>query len=522
MFTRSGTAWSQQAKLIASDGSTSDRLGSAVALAGDIALVGAASDDIGANSDQGSVRTFDVAANDFPLAHNDVTDISFTSLAAALLPATSGQQITATEAAWRTAGNLDTAGRSLILRSSGDLRTSSTSTLTLGGSSSLNTDSGNVVEINGQLRAQDFVDVYAADFTLGSRGILTARTNSSLTINAPAANLDGQTRAEQGAALTFAGSALAIGPTTLAFGSTLTAGGVFENIDALSITDATVAAPLLFNRSTFNVFGGCAIFGSFTNNAGAVTTIRGETLYVFGSLTNNGTIIGTICSNCRNGDPDLDVTGTLALGPAASLLLPFDQSVVSVGGDFDCAINSNSRYDMHLATLQLEGAAAEQTLEVMSADIGPVAAGLDRTLAGHYPVGTLRIGPAPSTARLVDTHDNDLAGQGSCEALYVDHIIIDAGSRLINTTCRVYYNTASVQGTVDVPANLIQIGVPPTCDPDFNQDGNVDQDDIECLAQVVAGDPSCSPNDPDFNRDGNVDQDDIDVLAQVVAGAPCP
>ena len=60
------------------------------------------------------------------------------------------------------------------------------------------------------------------------------------------------------------------------------------------------------------------------------------------------------------------------------------------------------------------------------------------------------------------------------------------------------------------------------CDGDFNGDGNVDQDDVACLAQIVAGDPSCSANDPDFNRDGNVDQDDISALAQVVAGAPCP
>ena len=62
----------------------------------------------------------------------------------------------------------------------------------------------------------------------------------------------------------------------------------------------------------------------------------------------------------------------------------------------------------------------------------------------------------------------------------------------------------------------------PSCDPDYNQDGNVDQDDIACLAQLIAGDTSCSPLDPDFNRDGNVDQDDIDALAQVVGGAPCP
>ncbi len=60
------------------------------------------------------------------------------------------------------------------------------------------------------------------------------------------------------------------------------------------------------------------------------------------------------------------------------------------------------------------------------------------------------------------------------------------------------------------------------CDPDYTGDGNVDQDDIACLAQIVAGDRSCSLSDPDFNGDGNVDQDDIDVLAQVVAGAECP
>ncbi|MDX2131914.1 MAG: hypothetical protein SFY69_07680 [Planctomycetota bacterium] len=66
-------------------------------------------------------------------------------------------------------------------------------------------------------------------------------------------------------------------------------------------------------------------------------------------------------------------------------------------------------------------------------------------------------------------------------------------------------------------------GVPGVaCEPDFNQDGNVDQDDVGCLAQVVAGDPSCSAQDPDFNRDGNVDQDDLSALAQVIAGAPCP
>ncbi|MDX2130738.1 MAG: hypothetical protein SFY69_01640 [Planctomycetota bacterium] len=63
----------------------------------------------------------------------------------------------------------------------------------------------------------------------------------------------------------------------------------------------------------------------------------------------------------------------------------------------------------------------------------------------------------------------------------------------------------------------------PPCDPDINADGNVDQSDIECLAQAIAGNSGCSPcADPDFNRDGNADQDDVFTLEQVVAGQPCP
>ncbi|MDX2130746.1 MAG: choice-of-anchor D domain-containing protein [Planctomycetota bacterium] len=68
----------------------------------------------------------------------------------------------------------------------------------------------------------------------------------------------------------------------------------------------------------------------------------------------------------------------------------------------------------------------------------------------------------------------------------------------------------------------VVVEVLPGCDPDFNRDGNVDQDDVSCLAQAVAGDPTCSDADPDFNRDGNVDQDDIEALTQAVAGAGCP
>jgi hypothetical protein len=58
VFTRSDTTWSEQAHLIASDGAAEDGFGGSVALCGDIALIGASSDDVNENADQGSAYAF--------------------------------------------------------------------------------------------------------------------------------------------------------------------------------------------------------------------------------------------------------------------------------------------------------------------------------------------------------------------------------------------------------------------------------------------------------------------------------
>lgn len=60
------------------------------------------------------------------------------------------------------------------------------------------------------------------------------------------------------------------------------------------------------------------------------------------------------------------------------------------------------------------------------------------------------------------------------------------------------------------------------CDPDINQDGNSDQDDVAYLVNVIGGGSDPVGINPDFNGDGNADQDDISLLVNVVAGAPCP
>ncbi len=58
IFFFNGTNWVQQQKLLASDGAANDRFGTDVSISGNFAIVGAPSDDNGANVDQGSVYIF--------------------------------------------------------------------------------------------------------------------------------------------------------------------------------------------------------------------------------------------------------------------------------------------------------------------------------------------------------------------------------------------------------------------------------------------------------------------------------
>ena len=58
VFVRSGTAWSLQQHLLAGDGAAVDEFGSAVALDGDTAVIGAWSKTIGSNVQQGAAYVF--------------------------------------------------------------------------------------------------------------------------------------------------------------------------------------------------------------------------------------------------------------------------------------------------------------------------------------------------------------------------------------------------------------------------------------------------------------------------------
>jgi hypothetical protein len=67
VFIRSGGAWTQEAKLVAAEGALEDFFGYSVAVSGDTAIVGAYLDDVGANVDQGSATVFTRSGNTWGL-----------------------------------------------------------------------------------------------------------------------------------------------------------------------------------------------------------------------------------------------------------------------------------------------------------------------------------------------------------------------------------------------------------------------------------------------------------------------
>ncbi len=74
VFTRSGTTWSQQAKLTA-DGAAGDQFGGRVALSGDTALIGARlDDDVVKGVDSGSAYLFDINRDEAPTGMDVVVE----------------------------------------------------------------------------------------------------------------------------------------------------------------------------------------------------------------------------------------------------------------------------------------------------------------------------------------------------------------------------------------------------------------------------------------------------------------
>jgi hypothetical protein len=430
--------------------------------------------------------------DDFVL--NVTKDQFHATIADAIGAAAGGDLLVATPARFTAETAIDFDGVALTLASIVEFVQPAAGWYVLADGGGLAAPTGQDITLFGELRVLfgDRVDLAAETVTVEIGGVLTLETGAVTDVVAASGLTNLGAISMPGAALGVTGG-LANGA-----GGTITGYGDIA-ADVINDGDATYQADT-------------QLVGDYGNNG--TTTVQNGTLTIAGTLTDNGTIVGDIAGGAApmGAAPGLSVLGDYVAGADASLLMG-GPATVTLGGHFDIAIDDHLRYDMADAQLRLIG--LDQELELMSVDIGPDDAGLDRSVPGHYPVGTLRI--EQTTVELVDDHDNDGQGQALCEAFYVQSLVVEAGATLVTGGCPVYYVTAQIAGDVDDPVNLVPIVVSPPCPWDLDGGGGVDVTDF--LALLAAW--GTNPGDPaDFDGDGVVGTADFQVL--LAHWGPCP
>jgi hypothetical protein len=196
----------------------------------------------------------------------------------------------------------------------------------------------------------------------------------------------------------------------------------------LSPGTLTIASNVLIHGQVGSVSGGAII------NQGTITSdTAGGTLKV-SNLTNQGTLQATAGSLAFNGPTRFDGLIKLSELPSAT---------ISWSGDLLGNTHSADSFNPQ-GTLLLNGAGtaiSPQLLEAMSADLGYVPAGF----TNNFDYGTLALGNK-NYVKLVDQdHNSNVPGP---EALYVDSLVVPAGSTLDVNGLHVYARKIQIDGSV--------------------------------------------------------------------------
>jgi len=170
--------------------------------------------------------------------------------------------------------------------------------------------------------------------------------------------------------------------------------------------------------------------------------------------------------------------------------------------------------------------AMQMTVEIARSDAAPYSRFI--TIHGDgvtlLPAGRYHIRPLKAGAAII---------QPRCAALAVPNVVpvgedFDYVFDLV-ADC----NRNGVDDVVDIAADAALDIFPHNdkidaceCNLDYNTDGNVDQADVDCIIDAIAGGHACAdiPDGAflDFAEDGNLDQDDVDVFINAVASGACP
>jgi RHS repeat-associated protein len=262
-----------------------------------------------------------------------------------------------------------------------------------------------------------------------------------------------------GATFNFPGSVLQVSAGSLS--------GTITNAGKMTVSGNVSLTGTLSNAGTLNMKGNAAIFAE-----AASTTINNETGATFNMQAGTNISRNSQSNAAFNNNGTLDLSGgnvqseiSFPMGGAGNVVitngfvtldsgtLEFDNSELLVvepsatlnfGGNLTGTTQNRSQF-APIGSVQFDGsgtAAAPQTLEVMSQDLGNVAAGFQHNFA----YGALTISNS-TYVRLMDSSPN-IAGGTQPNALYANSIVVGAGSTLDLHGLNVYARQLQVNGTV--------------------------------------------------------------------------
>ena len=198
------------------------------------------------------------------------------------------------------------------------------------------------------------------------------------------------------------------------------------------------------------------------------------------------------------------VIGNYTAGENASLYMQHANWQLSVGGNFDVAINNSASVDMSQATLKLDGL-DPQDVEVMGDDLGGIEEALDPAYGCTYPFGNVQVS-AGSHVTLVDNHNNDCDGD-TADVMYAGFLSVGAGATLDTNGYVIYVTDYENLGTIIGGDDVIIID--PPVYGDLNGDGLVNIDD---MLIVIGQWGPCDGCVADINETGVVNIDDLLIV----------
>jgi hypothetical protein len=308
----------------------------------------------------------------------------------------------------------------------------------------------------------------------------------------------------------FDGSTSLLGGT-ISHTEYLSFGGVFNGFGIL-VTD------VVSQSGQMNILADLEIVGELYNFSSGVINVQNGVLTVLGGLTNEGTITGDVSG--RGGERDTDgltVFGDLICGETSLMKLAVGQRL-AVEGHVDIAATNPVEFNLSGTDLRCIGLGTTQSIEVLSRDRGPSMDGFEAAVEGNMPLASLRIGPASATVTLVDNHDNDAASTKP-EAVYVDALIMDAGTTLVTNGLKIYCLASTIDSSAVISNEDDVIIIDDACEGDVDGSGAVDVVD---LLNVIAYWGSCEDADgcaSDTNSDGEIDV--LDLLTVISAWGDC-